>query len=64
MQFSAELGGLTAKDKSDGKKVEVKLTAQFDESLFAELGGFFGDQVHVQINHPQGSLDFAGEKKV
>jgi len=63
MQFSADLCGLAAKDKSDGKKVEIKLTAQFDEALFAELGTFFGDQVDVQINHPQGNLDFTGEKQ-
>ena len=63
MQFSADLGGLAAKDKSDGKKVEIKLTAQFDEALFAELGTFFGDRVHVQINHPQGNLDFAEKEE-
>jgi hypothetical protein len=63
MQFSADLGGLAAKDKADGNKIEIKLTAQFDEALFAELGTYFGDHVHVQINHPQGRLDLEDDNK-
>lgn len=63
MEFSADLGGLAAKDKADGNKIEIRLTAQFDEGLFAELGTYFGDRVHVQINHPQGELDLTGQDK-
>jgi len=59
MEFSAELSGLSAKDKSDGNKIEVKLTVQFDTALFAQLGDCFADRVHVAINHPQQTLDFA-----
>jgi len=61
MEFSAELTGLSAKDKSDGNVIEVKLSAQFDTALFAQLGDCFSDRVHVAINHPQGALDFEGE---
>lgn len=61
MQFSADLSGLAAKDKSDGNTIELKLVANFDEGIFAELGSYFGDRVHVQINHPQGKLPFEEE---
>jgi hypothetical protein len=61
MQFSADLSGLAAKDKSDGKTIELKLVAQFDDGTFAELGTYFGDRIHVQINHPQQELNFEEE---
>lgn len=61
MQFSASLSGLAAKDKSEGKSIELKLIAQFEEGTFAELGTYFGDRIHVQINHPQGELQFGDE---
>ena len=61
MQFSASLSGLAAKDKSEGKSIELKLVVQFEEGTFAELGSYFGDRIHVQINHPQGELDFDEE---
>jgi len=61
MEFSAELTGLSAKDKSGGNVIELKLTAQFDTALFAQLGECFSDRVHVAVNHPQGTLDFEGE---
>jgi hypothetical protein len=63
MQFSADLSGLAAKDRKEGRKIELRLVVQFDEALFAEFGNFFGDTVHVQINHPQGRLDLGGEEK-
>jgi len=64
MQFSADLSGLAAKDKAEGKSIELRLVAQFDEGIFAELGGYFGDRIHVQINHPQAELDFAREESL
>ena len=61
MEFSAEVTGLAAKDTSNGNRIELKLTAQFDTALFAQLGDCFSDRVHVAINHPQQTLDFEGE---
>jgi len=49
---------LAAKDTSNGNRIELKLTAQFDTALFAQLGECFSARVHVAINHPQGALDF------
>ncbi len=62
MEFSAELSGLSAKDKSDGKKIEVKLIAQFDAALLTQLGNCFSDRVQVKINHLQKGLGFEEEK--
>jgi hypothetical protein len=62
MEFSAELSGLSAKDKSDGKKIEVKLIAQFDAALLTQLGNCFSDRVQVKINLLQTPLGFEEEK--
>lgn len=62
MEFSAELHGLSAKDKSDGKKIEVKLIAQFDAALLTQLGNCFSDRVQVKINLLQKPLGFEEEK--
>ena len=64
MEFTGVVTGLAAKDTSNGNKIELKLTVQFDTALFAQLGDCFTDRVHVTVNHPQQSLDFkeaAGE---
>ena len=58
MEFSAKVTGLAAKDTSEGNRIELKLSAQFDTALFAQLGECFSDRVHVVINHPQGTLKF------
>ena len=58
MEFTAAVTGLAAKDTSNGNKIELKLTVQFDTPLFAQLGECFTDRVHVTVNHPQQSLDF------
>ena len=64
MEFSAQVTGLAAKDTSNGNRIELKLTAQFDTALFAQLGECFSARVHVAINHPQGALDFdEGEER-
>jgi len=61
MEFSAMVTGLAAKDTSNGTRIELKLTLQFDTALFAQLGECFSDRVHVAVNHPQGTLEFEGE---
>jgi len=61
MEFSAEVSGLAAKDTSNGNRIELKLSAQFDTALFAQLGDCFSDRVHVTVNHPQQDLDFDEE---
>ena len=61
MEFSAELTGLLPKDTSEGNVIVIKLTAQFDTALLAQLGECFSDRVRVQINHPQQTLDFTEE---
>ena len=58
MEFTAVVTGLAAKDTSNGNKIELKLTVQFDTPLFAQLGECFTDRVHVTVNHPQQSLGF------
>ena len=58
MEFSADVTGLAAKDTSNGNRIELKLSAQFDTALFAQLGECFSARVHVAINHPQGALEF------
>ena len=63
MEFSAEVTGLAAKDTSNGNRIELKLTVQFDTALFAQLGECFSDRVHVGVNHPQGTLEFDKEKE-
>jgi len=63
MEFSAKVTGLAAKDTSDGNKVELKLTAQFDSALFAQLGDCFTDRVFVTVNHPQQSFDFEEDEE-
>ena len=61
MEFCAKITGLAAKDTSEGNRIELKLSAQFDTALFVQLGDCFSDRVHVQVNHPQKTLDFAEE---
>lgn len=63
MQFAAYVTGLAAKDTQQGTRIELKLTAQFDTALFAQLGERFTDQVAVAINQAQHELGFeeAGE---
>lgn len=64
MKFQAVLSGVTAKDTADGTRIEIKIAAQFDTALFAELGKAFATGIHVQINEEQKSLDFGSGSQV
>lgn len=58
MEFVAWVRGLAAKDTQQGNKVELKLEANFDSALFAQLGEVFSGQVHVMVNQTQKELEF------
>jgi hypothetical protein len=57
MKFAATLVGVTPKDTSDGLRIEIRLIAQFDAGLFAQLGDCFSERVSAEINQAQRRLE-------